>query len=295
MDTQITSHSIETNKAIVRRYLEGVPYVLDEVGDPDLTIIAPGMSTMRGLKNVKKFSAPYFAALSERRFTTEEMIAEGNNVTVRWNIRLTTKFPVPLPDGTLMPPGRTVTETGLTICRIRNGKILEEITYMDWLGIFKQGRQARRQLFAWTSTIGDFFRTYHIFSLDTIAALLFGFGLLLFPDRLLAFLGVAASPEYPARTVLSGLLGAALVGIGATEWLSRKGDVHQTLPIMRGILAFDLIALIVSISAILSGTLNALGWIVSGLLLFFAIARIYFGFLQTQEPTIKTYGSAEPQ
>ena len=122
MDIQVTSKSIEANKAIVRRYLEDVPGVLDELADPDLTIIAPGMTTMRGLKNVKMFSAPYFAALSERRFTAEEMIGEADKVTVRWTIRLTTKVPVPLPDGTLTPAGRTVTETGISICRIREGK-----------------------------------------------------------------------------------------------------------------------------------------------------------------------------
>ena len=293
MDTQITSQSIEANKAIVRRYLEGVPHVLDEVGDPDLTIIAPGMTTVRGLKNVKRFSAPYFAALSERRFTTDEMIAEGNNVTVRWTIRLTTKFPVPLPDGTLMPPGKTVTETGLTICRIRDGKVLEEITYMDWLGIFKQGREARRQLFAWTDKIGGWDKTYHVFVLDTIVAFIFGFGLLFFPDWLLSLFGVVASPEYPARTLLSGLLGTALIGIGATEWLLRKGDTQQILPIMRGILAFDLLALIVSAWAILSGIVNGLGWLVSALFLFFAAARIYFGFLQPQIPITEVYGPAQ--
>lgn len=146
MDIQVTSKSIEANKAIVRRYLEDVPGVLDELADPDLTIIAPGMTTMRGLKNVKMFSAPYFAALSERRFTAEEMIGEADKVTVRWTIRLTTKVPVPLPDGTLMPAGITVNETGISICRPREGKILEELTYMDWLGILKQGREARGKL-----------------------------------------------------------------------------------------------------------------------------------------------------
>ena len=145
MDIQVTSKSIEANKAIVRRYLEEVPGVLDELADPDLTIIAPGMTTMRGLKNVKMFSAPYFAALSERRFTAEEMIGEADKVTVRWTIRLTTKVPVP-PDGTLMPADRTVTETGISNCRLREGKILEELTHMDWLGILKQGREARRKL-----------------------------------------------------------------------------------------------------------------------------------------------------
>lgn len=295
MDTPINSQSTDANKTVVRRYLEGVPYVLDELADPDLTIIAPGMTTMRGLKNVKRFSAPYFAALSERRFTAEEMIVEENNVAVRWTIRLTTKFPVPLLDGSLMPPGRTVTESGLTICPIRDGKVLEEFTYMDWLGIFKQGHEARRQLFAWTGRIGDLYKTYHIFFLNTIVAFLFGLGLLLFPDGLLSLFGVAASPAYPARALLSGLLGAALIGIGATAWLLRKGDSRQTLPIMRGILSFDLIALIVSAGAILGGIVNALGWIVLALFLFFAVARVYFGFLQPQVPLVEGYGPSQSQ
>ena len=283
--------SIETNKAAVRRYLEDVPDVLDELADPELTVIAPGMITMRGLKNVKRFSAPYFGALSERRLTVEETIGEGDTVVVRWNIRLTTKFPVPLPDGTIMPPGRTVIETGISICQVRDGKVLEERTYMDWLGVLKQGREARRELLAGVGRLGDLLhlgdKTYHVFFVDTIIAFLFGLGLLLFPDGLLVLFGVAASPEYPARTLLSGLLGAALIGIGATEWLLRKGDAHQTLPIMRGILAFDLIALMVSAWAIMGGAVNALGWVVFALFLFFAVARVYFGFLQPQAPALE--------
>ena len=282
---------IETNKAAVRRYLEDVPVVLDELADPELTVIAPGMITMRGLKNVKRFSAPYFRALSERRLTVEEMIAEGDTVVVRWNIRLTTRFPVPLPDGTIMPPGRTVIETGISICHLRDGKVLEERTYMDWLGVLKQGREARRKLLAGVDRIGGLLRlgdkTYHVFFLDTIVAFLFGFGLLLFPDRLLSLFGVAASAEYPARTLLSGILGAALIGIGTTEWLLRKGGAHQTIPIMRGIFAFDLIALIVSIWAVMNGTVNALGWVVFALFTFFAVARAYFGFLQPQVPPVE--------
>jgi hypothetical protein len=56
---------------------------------------------------------------------------------------------------------------------------------------------------------------------------------------------------------------------------------------MRGILAFDLIALMVSAWAIMGGAVNALGWVVFALFLFFAVARVYFGFLQPQAPALE--------
>jgi hypothetical protein len=85
--------SIEANKDAVRRYLEDLylPGVLDEIADPDLTVITSGWSIMQGLENVKKLSAFFFAALSERRLTVEEMIGEGDTVAVSNTVRSTTR------------------------------------------------------------------------------------------------------------------------------------------------------------------------------------------------------------
>lgn len=98
------NEKIEVNKAVVHRYLENAPDILDEIADPELMAITPGlMPTMRRLENVKKLSAVYFRGLSERRLTVEEMIGEGNNVTARWTISLTAKTPLRYPMATSFP------------------------------------------------------------------------------------------------------------------------------------------------------------------------------------------------
>lgn len=101
------------------------------------------MPTIRGLENVKKLSAAYFGALSERRLIVEEMIGEGNNVTASWTISLTAKTPLSLSDGTVLPTGKTITFTGISIFRLRGGKVLEELTYEDVMSWIKQAQEAR--------------------------------------------------------------------------------------------------------------------------------------------------------
>lgn len=112
---------------------------------------------------------------------------------------------------------------------------------------------------------------------DTVVAGLFGFALMAFPSELLSFLDIA-NPADPALIVLARLLGASLIGIGATEWFARNVSESGMLPILRGILWFDVLAVIVSVFATLSGTVNAFGWLVAGLFLFFGVARVLLGF-----------------
>jgi hypothetical protein len=128
--------SIEANKAAIRREVEDwhLPGVLDEIADPDLTFIAPGWPTTHGLENVKKLSAFFFAGLSERRLTVEEMIGEGDTVAVSYTVRSTNRGSLPSPDGTVViPAGKTVTSTGMSIIQLRGGRVLSERTQLDWL------------------------------------------------------------------------------------------------------------------------------------------------------------------
>ena len=125
--------------------------------------------------------------------------------------------------------------------------------------------------------------TKHIFVLDTGVAGLFGIGLILFPNELLALFDIADPGDAP-QTLLARLLGGALVGIGVTEWLARNVIRAAALPIVRGILCFDRLAVMVSLQATLVGTANRLGWLVVGLFLFFAVARIAAGYPRAASP-----------
>lgn len=116
-----------------------------------------------------------------------------------------------------------------------------------------------------------------IFLFDTVIAGLFGFALILIPAELCSFLEMGAVADR-GSIVLARLLGASLIGIGATEWLARNVSLNGTLPILRGILWFDILALVVSLNATLSHTVNSMGWVVVSLFLFFGLARVFLGF-----------------
>lgn len=124
-------------------------------------------------------------------------------------------------------------------------------------------------------------RTKHILFIDAILAISAGIGLLLIPEQFLTFFGCTAFINN-GLLVLTRLFGAGLIGIGKTEWLMRNMDEKQNIAIMRGMLALDILAIIICLQAILSGTVNSLAWIVVIIFLFFAITRTYFGFIKFQ-------------
>jgi predicted ester cyclase len=137
--------SVEANKVAVRRNLEDASVAtlsnidaLDEVADPDLTVITPGFPTMHGLENVKEHTDPYFSAFSDLRVTIEEMIGEGDSVAGWWTFRITTKVPLPLRGGITVPAGKSLTWTSVGIFRLREGKVVEERAYSDWRDLIRQ-------------------------------------------------------------------------------------------------------------------------------------------------------------
>ncbi len=74
------------------------------------------------------------AAFPDIRFTAEDEIAQGEKVAVRWTAR-----------GThtghyrgAAPTGRQITDSGISILHIRDGKIVEEWEEIDSLGLLQQ-------------------------------------------------------------------------------------------------------------------------------------------------------------
>jgi len=76
----------------------------------------------------------HLAAFPDFRVTTENIIAEGDKVAIRWTVNGTHL-------GALMgvpPTGRSVTFTGMTIYRFADGKIVENWWSYDALGMMQQ-------------------------------------------------------------------------------------------------------------------------------------------------------------
>jgi steroid delta-isomerase-like uncharacterized protein len=130
---------IEQNKEIVRRSAEepwtGNIGVLDELLAPDYVAYDPSQpEPTRGIAGAKEFVQQYISAFPDARVTIDQQIAEGDYVTSRWTGRGTHK-------GDLMgiaPTNKQVTVTGITISRIANGKIAEEWSNWDTLGMLQQ-------------------------------------------------------------------------------------------------------------------------------------------------------------
>ena len=126
--------SLEQNKSITRRvYEEGlnqgrfeVPYSEAFVGHGGNSTFthADGMAEVRGWRG----------AFPDLKITVDKQVAERNLVAVRWTARGTNTG-----TGNGIPAtGRAVQATGTTLFRIADGRIAEEWTCADSLGLMKQ-------------------------------------------------------------------------------------------------------------------------------------------------------------
>jgi steroid delta-isomerase-like uncharacterized protein len=130
--------SADTNKEIVRRLgvepWEGNLGVIDELVAPNYVGHDPAMPDQQGPEGIKEFITGYLAAFPDGRITIDDQFASGDLVATRWMGRGTQT-------GELMgipPTGKQVTITGITISRVEKGKVVEEWTNWDMLGMLQQ-------------------------------------------------------------------------------------------------------------------------------------------------------------
>ena len=115
-----------TNKEIVRRFSDDVwgqgdLKAADEVLAVDLIEHNPLPGQGAGREGHKQVVTLYRLAFPDLRITTEDLVADGDRVALRWKA-----------DGThlgelmgMAPTGKRVTLTGIDIMRIEGGRIVE--------------------------------------------------------------------------------------------------------------------------------------------------------------------------
>jgi len=137
--------STEQNKAVVRRYFEGDRdgrdnvAVWDEICDRGLVVIGAGLpEPVRGLDAVKQFTTAMHSAFSNFGLTVEDLIADDDRVAARWIMRGTHNAPLALPGMNLPPTGKQIAVSGISICRVAGGKLVEELVQGDWMGMMQQ-------------------------------------------------------------------------------------------------------------------------------------------------------------
>jgi predicted ester cyclase len=140
--------SVEENKAIVGRWFsefwgsEFNPGVIDELAAPDIRFEYSLHAPCRGRHEVRAFATKFRAAFPDLEFWGRaDLIAEGDYVVGQWEGGGTQTgeayddMPIgALPAGT----GKTMRFTGITILKVENGLITEELGLDDGVPVLQQ-------------------------------------------------------------------------------------------------------------------------------------------------------------
>lgn len=131
------STSVEQNKSIALRYAKdgfGDLALWDEVVAPDFVSHFCNQETIHGVKMAKEFEASLFQGFPKLQRTVEDVIAEGDKVAIRSTLRgaHTGNFMG------ILPTGKPVDVSDLTLLRIADGKIVEEWYELNLLAVMKQ-------------------------------------------------------------------------------------------------------------------------------------------------------------
>ena len=138
----------QENKAVVARWFKefwGNPWhpgVIAELGAPDMLLQYSLHAPRRGHDDVKEFMIGFREAFPDLNFWgTADLIAEGDYVVGRWEGGGTHTGPAfsdfligSLPAAS----GRKMRFTGMTVLRVENGKIAEEIGLDDGVTALQQ-------------------------------------------------------------------------------------------------------------------------------------------------------------
>jgi predicted ester cyclase len=115
--------SLEDNKNVVRRFIteilvKGDASVIDQLLAPNYVNKLTGQS----IDNFKQFIGMSHSAIPDIKYTIESMVAEGDQVVVRFTLSGTYT-------GSIMgskPTGKFFSVPGLVYYRLANGKIVED-------------------------------------------------------------------------------------------------------------------------------------------------------------------------
>ena len=138
----------QDNKAIVQRWFTefwGNPWnpdVIDELAAPDIRFEYSMHRPRRGREDVRAFATEFRAAFPDLNFWgTADLIAEGDYVVGRWEGGGTHTGDAfgDLPVGALPAgSGKTMRFTGISVLRVENGLIAEELGLDDGVAVLKQ-------------------------------------------------------------------------------------------------------------------------------------------------------------
>ncbi|MBN1584116.1 MAG: ester cyclase [Anaerolineae bacterium] len=127
--------STQANKDLVKRFFAGInAHKVDEIDRVmDRQLVWHGTHDF-GLKVYRQDLLGVFAAFADAQWTIHDLIAEGDQVVVRWTFHGTQTGDWE----NLAKSGRKVSYGGISICRIDEIKIVEVWNNENLLGLFRQ-------------------------------------------------------------------------------------------------------------------------------------------------------------
>jgi predicted ester cyclase len=132
--------STDKNKEVVRRYFEDVwgraePSVAEQVVHTQITVVYPSLrEPLHGRAALLELATSLVESFPDLRVYVDELIGEGDNVVARWTTTGTHRGRF----GNITPTGRGIRWTGISICRMMDGKVVEERGEEDFSGLLRQ-------------------------------------------------------------------------------------------------------------------------------------------------------------
>jgi steroid delta-isomerase-like uncharacterized protein len=128
--------SQEENKQVVRAAFEPLDAVMEkheEIYAPDWVGHFSGMPPL-DLDGHKQYSDAMTGAFPDLERTIDDLLADGDKVIARWSATGTNTGPF----NGMPPSGKFARSSGITIFRIADGRIAEEWSESDMLGLLTQ-------------------------------------------------------------------------------------------------------------------------------------------------------------
>ena len=117
-------------------WLAGNVDALHEAYAADYVSHRPPFPDETGLASVKQFIAGTRLAYSDIQTSYHEWVAEGDRIAYRYTMRL--KHTGTSPSLPIPPTGKEVVLQGCMVVHVRDGKVVEEWEYSDYLGFLQQ-------------------------------------------------------------------------------------------------------------------------------------------------------------
>ena len=129
---------VEENKALAREWFArcyaGNLEVIDELVAEDYVGQFNSDPPMHGREALRQGNAATQAAFPDLRIEVEDLVADGDRVAARYTSRGTHTGPF----GSIPPTGKPFAISGITICRFRDGTLVEHWGVYDLLGGLQQ-------------------------------------------------------------------------------------------------------------------------------------------------------------